>query len=787
MNKTLKILATLFLALHLTSIGVHAQGERRTVQGTVLDMTGAAVRGARVTLKRPTGFAVREGATNARGEFRFDDLSPEIYLLVVEAEGLVQTGGGEEIRLDRGAVGPIAIRLVISAIRDGVVVSETRTETRASESLSSVYLVSANELLRTQATSVLDVLRGSPGVTVMQTSRRGGVTSLFVRGGESDYTKVLIDGIPINDAGGAFDLSDLTTENADRVELVRGAQSALYGSDAMSGVLQFVTRRGTSTTPELNVSAEGGSFAFNREWASLAGVAGRFDYAGSFAHLRTRGRDRNDDYQNRTASANLGYRFSERTQLRITARSENSGLGVPGPTARQFPDPDERARRRRIAAGGRLEDQTTGIWRQSFSFVLAENNQASFDPAAQDLTVPGTPPDTNFAFNDFVSFFSNHQRRRGLRYQSDLALPRGNLVSAGLDYEQERAVFVSGFTGSNRVAPDRTNVGAFVQDQFGLFSRWSLTAGLRVEYNRAELPQTLASILAGLGSVPYTGRVGFGTKVVPKIASAFLLRRGDGQAGLGSLRLRASYGEGIKSPTLVEAFSPSVFFLGNPALRPERARSFDVGIEQFFGNDRVRVEATYFENRFRDQIAFVGNPATFGGPVTTPDGRLTNFVNFDRARARGVELSAFLRPVRRLSFGGNYTFLDSKQTAAADIIDFNTLKLAPNPEVGLRLLRRPRHSGSLNVSWVGRRVEASLAGYFVGQRRDLDPVSFSRLATNKGYSKVDLAGSYRLAPRVTLFARIENLLNRNYQEVLGYPAYRLNFSAGMRFRIGGEN
>jgi len=135
MNKTLKILATLFLTIHLTS-GVHAQSERRTVQGTVLDMTGAAVRGARVTLKRPTGFAVREGATNARGEFRFDDLSPEIYLLVVEAEGLVQTGGGEEVRLDRGAVGPIAIRLVMSAIRDGVVVSDTRTETRASESLS---------------------------------------------------------------------------------------------------------------------------------------------------------------------------------------------------------------------------------------------------------------------------------------------------------------------------------------------------------------------------------------------------------------------------------------------------------------------------------------------------------------------------------------------------------------------------------------------------------------------------------------------------------------------------
>lgn len=786
--KSLTKIMMLGLWWALVCSGLYAQARHGALRGTVADSTGAAVKSARVMLLRPGGFVVREGVTDEQGEFRFDGLSAGDYRLTVAADGLIQTGGAQEVSISAGQESRISISLAVGALKDAVIVSATRTESQLGEAAASAYVVSASELSRSQRPSVLDVLRGSPGVTVMQTARRGGITSLFVRGGESDYTKVLIDGVPINDAGGAFDLADLTTDNVARVELVRGAQSALYGSDAMSGVMQLVTRRGASATPELELSAEGGSFAFNREWARLAGARGRVDYAASFAHLRTEGRDRNDDYQNRTASINLGYRPSERTHLRLTARSENSGLGVPGATARLFPDPDERARRRRIALGLRLDDQTTRSWHQSLTFVYAESNQLNFDPAAQDRTKPDTPPDTTFAFNDFVSLFKNHQRRRGLRYQSDLVLPRGNLLSAGVDYEQERAVFDSGFAGRNRVAPDRTNLGIFLQDQFSYASRLLLTAGLRIEHNRADLPAGFAQVLSNLGSAGFTGQPGFGTKVAPKLSAMILVWRGTSDGAAGSTKLRTNYGEGIKEPTLVEAFSPSPSFLGNPALRPERARSFDVGIEQLLWRERVRLEATYFENRFRDQIAFVGDPASFGGPIKLADGRLVSFVNHDRARARGLELAADVRPVRRLSLGGHYTLLDSKLVAAADVIDFGTFppRLAPNPEIGLTLLRRPRHAGALNAAWIGERFDLNFDAFFVGRRRDLDPVTFSRFVYNDGYARLDLAGSYRLMRRVTAFTRIENLLNRDYQEVLGYPAYRLNFSAGMRFRIGGE-
>ncbi len=746
--------------------------------GKVTDAADQPIKAARVLVRNKSGAIIHATFTNERGEFNVPALPSGEHFITAEVEGMTLVGGAQKLGSN------LQLKMQVAALQDSILVSATRTENSLAETPASAFVISASELARSQRISVADALRAAPGVTVMQTARRGGVTSLFVRGGESDYTKVFVDGIPLNDAGGAFDLSDVTTDNAERIELVRGASSALYGSDAMSGVLQFITRRGTSATPELELTGEGGSFAFNRQAAKLAGANGGFDYALSFTHLRTNGRDRNDDYQNRVASASLGYRFNDRTNLRMIGRSENSGLGVPGATGRYFVDPDERARRRRIATGARLEDQTTQRWRQIVSFVYAENNQLGVDPAAQDLTKPNTPPDTTFAFNDFVSFFNNHQKRRGVRYQSDVSLPHNNLLSAGIEYENENAVFDSGFAGRNRVAPDRRNVGAFVQNQFFVASRFALTAGLRVENNRAELPANFANVLRSLGSAPFTGTIGFGTQVAPKVAAMIVARQGNETIGL--TKLRASFGVGIKAPTLVEAFSPNSFFLGNPGLKPERARSFDVGLEQFFARDRVRVEATYFENRFRDQIAYVGDPATFGGPIKTPQGVLTSFVNNDRARARGVELSFAAQPSRQWRFGGSYTLTASKLLAAADVIDFVTLKLVPNREVGLSLLRRPKHSGTVNIAWIGERFDAQLNGFFLGRRRDVDPVTFSRLANNDGYARVDFAGGYRLTPRVTAFARIENLLNQNYQEVLGYPAYRLNFSAGLRVRLGGE-
>jgi outer membrane cobalamin receptor len=778
------------------------------LRGIVVDAKAAPVRGARVVLLVNDKQAIRETFTNGRGIFELDGLKPGDYAVVVEADGLTQTGGAQPVKIVAGREFRVAIPLTVAAIQDSIVVSSTRTEARTDETPASAFVVSANDMARAQQINIFDALRLSPGVTVAQTGRRGGVTSLFVRGGESDYTKVLIDGAPVNDAGGSYDFADLTADDSARIELIRGSQSALYGSDAMTGVLQLITHRGSTSVPEFEFAGEGGSFAFNRQFARLSGANGAFDYSASFTRLSDNGRGRNDDYQNRIASANLGYVFNPRMQMRVTARSENSGLGEPGATASFFSDPDERIKRRRVTTGVRFDDQTTKSWRQSLSFAYSESDFLNFDPVAQDLTRYDTPSisppfsqiGAGGSIVDRSDYFNNHFRRRGLRYQTDLAdladltgfAPlKGHFVTAGLEYEEERAVLDSGFAGLNRVAPMRKNSGAFVQDQFAYTTRVVINAGIRVENNRASVPDGLSMTLNNLGSQPYTGKVGFGTEVMPKIGALVLLRRAGLQSLRGPTRLRVNYGEGIKAPSMIEAFSQNPLLLGNPNLKPERSRNFDIGLEQFLWKDRFRVEGVYFKNRFLDQVAFIADPATFGGPVRLADGKITNFVNNDRATADGFELSVSTRPNRWLRFDGNYTLLDTKVDAAADIFDSATGTLVRNPEIGLPLYRRPRNSGSASVTFTGERVSAVLDGVFIGKRRDYDPAYFSRFDSegrpiyNGGYTKLDLAGSYRLNPYMSLFGRIENLLNQDYQEVLGYPAYRLNFSAGMRFRIGG--
>ena len=778
-----------FMLMSLLAIGAFAQSSRGALVGKIVDSRGASIRGARIVLFFNGKLALRETTSNEAGEFGFDYLLPGDYTLSVEADGLTQQGGAQPIRIIAGQQFNIAVPLVAAAIEDSVIVSATRTESRLGETPASAYVISATDLLRSQRVTIFDALRSSPGVTVAQTSRRGGVTSLFVRGGESDYTKVLIDGVPINDAGGSLDFADFTADNAARVELIRGAQSAVYGSDAMTGVLQFITHRGSTTVPELEFTGEGGSFGFNRQFARFSGVTGPFDYSYSFTHLRTNGRDRNDDYLNRIASANIGYRLTSRTQFRFTGRSENSSAGVPGATAALFPDPDERIRRRRMVASAKVDDQTTKRWHQSLTFTLSESNVLSVDPGQEDLSQPDTPPDTNFVFNDFAFSFNNHQQRRGLRYQTELILPHNHLLSAGLDFEQERAVFNNGFSGTNRVPANRRNLGAFLQDQVALSPQLMLTAGVRVENNRADVPAELQRVLAGIGAPSFSGNVGFGSEFLPKVGAVYVLPSNDFQAVVGMTRFKANYGRGIKAPTLIEAFSPSLFFLGNPTLNPERTNNYDIGVEQFFWKDRYRVEATYFENRFRDQIQFVS--ASGGAPIRLTDGRRTHYVNNERALARGMEFAVSMSPhKRRLFIGATYTLLKSKLEQSGLVID-TVSGPQLSAEIGLPLLRRPRHSGTLNVAWIGDKWELNLDGFFVGRRRDGDPVTFSRFLPsgqpifNDAYQRVDLAGTYRITSRISLFARIENLLNQEYEEVLGYPAYKLNFSAGMKFRIGG--
>src|SRR5262249_25990368 len=420
----------------------------------------------------------------------------------------------------------------------------------------------------------------------------------------------------------------------------------------------------------------------------------------------------------------------------------------------------------------------------------------SFDPAAQDLTKPGTPllPPGSFGV-DFVSDFTDHEKRSGIHYQSVVSIGSSNVLTAGLDFEHESAVFTNSDPSSpSRVSPDRNDVGIYVQDQAAWRDRLFASGGVRSERNTGRVP---ADFRQAQGKAP-VGEVGFGWTANPKLSLSVLARRHRESGALGSTRLKASAGTGIKEPTLLEAFSPNPFFIGNPALDPERAISYEAGaVQELFGR-KASVEMTYFDSRFRDLVVF-DDPSVFG-PIRLPDGRLTNFVNADRSSARGFELVAAARPARgiwsHLRIEGSYTFLRTRLERAADILAFPPPTFqpvfVPDPEIGLPLLRRPRNSGAFVLSWIDRRFDLTLDGSIVGRRRAADPVTFAKFDAagrpicSGGYAKRDASGSYSLSRQLRAFFRIENMLNQRYQEVLGFPAYRLNFTAGLRLLVGGK-
>ena len=767
---------TLFLIFGLASQAGAAQGGR--VEGTVTDPSGARVAEARVALVAAAGSSYQT-RTDQNGRFVLPDVADGVYTLTVEAPGLSQRAK-ENVTVREGVTQTADVSLDVAALSDYQVVTATRTRTPSDELATSVSVVTHDDLQRASQSLISESLRSTPSLSVVQTGGRGGLTSIFVRGGESDYNKVLIDGVPVNAAGGSFDFGFLTPENVDRIEVVRGPGSSLFGSDAMTSVVQLVTRRGSTSVPEFELSGEGGSFSYHREIARLAGLTRWFDYSTSFGFQNTDGRFRNSDYTNRSASANLGFHLSPKADLRITSRWNNNTLGVPGATAVLFSDPDQRQKHRDLSLSGALDLRTTSHWHQTARFIYSEADTVSFDPVAQDLSNPATPPLAPGAFGDDFAFtFREHQRRAGVQYQLVAALNSRNVVTAGVDFDHESADLTSDFSSSS---PSRNNLGVYLQHQASWRERLFVTGGLRVERNTGGLPEDFREALRSLNSGAPVGDVGFGYEVNPKVSASLVVRRHQEGAAFGATKLRASIGRGIKEPRFDEAFSPSLFFLGNPSLHPERATGFDGGIVQEFLGRRASFEATYFDNRFRDLIVFRFDPATFG-PITLPDGRQTNFINLDRASARGVELMAAARPLWKLRIAGSYTFLRSRVERAGNGLE---------PEVGLPLLRRPRNSGAFELTWVDRRFDLRMDCSAVGRQRDLNPISGARFdgagraIFNDGYVKLNLAGSFQLTSRFTAFARVENLLNQDYQEVLGFPAYRLNFIAGLRIRIGGD-
>jgi len=757
LTRALAILLGL-LSIPLASGAAHGA----TIKGTVYDPSGRAVLNVRVSLLQSLA-ALDERQTNAKGEYQFEGLARGSYRLVANAPGFSASTADVEIGKDQTR--SVDLHLALSAVQQQVVVSASLKGTLAPQLGSSVSTVSDQEIDDRGAQSVTDVLRGVPGVALDDSGRRGGVTGVFIRGGDSDYNLVMVDGIQLNEFGGDFDFASLPADGVDHVEVTRGPESALFGSNAVTGVVNIVTRRGEGP-PHFDFQAEGGNFTTRRFVTGGSGLTHGLSWAYDLSRLDSGGTVTNDSYRNQSAILSLGYRRSERRQVDFHFFGNANDVGDPGPYGS---DPDDlynaplypggpstyqvglvaRNKQNMFGYAGSYSEQITSRFRQVVTGTVATNDYYFVYP----------PDDGGDSFAKNL--------RGVLNTRSEVAISNKDFLVAGFEYnrEQYKNTYVADANNVPFLLP-RTSLAYFVENRWSPSARLFVMAGLRLDdISTHSLPP------GDYGARPFIPASSV-TKLNPRVSLAYMARQSDSASWLGTTRLHGSFGTGIRAPDGFE-----LAFTDNPHLKPEKSISFDSGLEQRFFDNRALLDLTYFYNKFEDQIV------TLGGSLTN----LSTFIsdNLGNSRAQGLEASFRLRPTRSVQVSGEYTLLGT----AVLTLDGSTLVQAPF-HVGQELYRRPKNSGGFNITWQRRRLTLNSNAYLRGRTLDLEPnegvyacsyYDLPCLFPDKGYVVLNGGFSYRLTHGLEIYGQLNNLLDRKYEEVLGYPALPLNFVAGVKF------
>lgn len=718
------------------------------IRGTVFDPSGRVIRGARVQCAGETA------ATGLDGRFVFAGAS--------QCKAVLAAPGFQTQTVDLAAGPETRITLPIAGVTERVVVTATRHQTTLEEAGVAASVLTGAEIARQDYPAVADLLREVPGLQINTTGRRGSLSSVFTRGAQRTGTLLLVDGVPVNDPGGEFNLGHLTSGDVDRIEVIRGPESALFGAEAAAGVIQLFTRRGDPeiVRPRGSFSYERGSFQTDQWRTGLSGGSGyRFDYSLHAEQYHSVGEYANDDYRDTTGSANLGLRLSAATQLRGLFRSGDSVVGVPGQVGYGLIDHNARETNRDSVLSLRLEDARGPNYLQQVSFVYHRVRDVYTDPLmdgpyqlaalVRDVAAPlprtylvslldpnhipnpipaGTrlvqQEVTLYPFDPYVSATS----RKEIGYQGTWA-HRGTTAVFGYDFERQEGDV------SARIV-ERNNHGFFFHGERTLVGRVFLSGGVRLEHSSA-----------------------YGRKIAPRAALGFLLAKEYGP--LSSTFLRLSAGRGITEPSLIQTFARESYAVGNPDLHPEKTSSYEASLVQEWFGRRAHTEAAVFQNSFRDLIAFVPLPAPIWG----------SWRNLESSRARGVEFSARARLAGSLTLNASYMHLWTRvlQSGSPTSTFYG---------VGQELPRRPGNSGSLSLSVAPKRWWLQTGVVLAGERQDAD--YYLGVTRNPGYQNVYLCGSYHLSKHWSPFFRADNLLNARYEEVLGYSAASRSLRGGAR-------
>jgi vitamin B12 transporter len=620
-----------------------------------------------------------------------------------------------------------------------VVISASRAPLSKTSLTQPVTVITGEEIRAKGITRVSDVLRNVPGAILVQNGSVGSVNTLFLRGGESRYTKVLVDGVAVNAPGGFFDFSHLTTDNIERIEIVRGPGSVVYGADAVAGVIQIFTRQGRG---KINISADGraGNYGSRETSLDANGTLGAVRYSLGGAARRTDGMvSFNNNYYNGTLSGSAGVTPREGSDLLLTARYTNAEFHYPTDYTGAPVDSNAYRVQHRLTVG---IDAKSKIAEKTTARIQAGTNEVSdlTEDIVQGFVTSGTPPLVN-------SRQLSRNKRRNVDGSLAFALPESSTFTIGAEYmeESERALNSEGSVGGP-AAPT---------------SRFTATRNNRAAY--AELAGTSKTGSSLVLSARRDDNSDFD--------AANTWRAGSSIPVGTSSRLRASIGTSYSAPAFNQ-LRATLFTVASPDLAPERGRTWQVGVEETLVYGILKASATYFDQQFSDLIQFVP-----GGP---PD-FLGSYANLTEAESNGWEGEIILTPVSSWSASASYTFAEPKVKKISS--DYSG-DLKP----GDPLLRRPRHSGTASIAWNrARKASMSVTGSYIGERPDLDFTQFpSPQVTLPSYYKIDVAGHYAIMrsgsgrSSLALTFRVDNALDREYEDVLNFPAPRRTWLIGAR-------
>lgn len=610
-----------------------------------------------------------------------------------------------------------------------IIVTATRTETPTIALGSSVSVITSEDISKRQLNTVVDVLRELPGLLVTQQGGPGKLSYVFLRGANTNHTLVILDGVVMNDPSSpnnAFDFSYLNTNDIERIEVVRGPQSTLYGSDAIAGVINIITKKGNAK-PEYSFCGETGSNGYYRGNLGAIGRIGFLDYAitatrngsnGVSAADSKYGNTEKDGYSNdaftsrfkfnlqKNISLNLLYKFTKAE----SALDQNEKFGD---------DPNFNYNlEEQIFSGGINLSLFDGKWEQTFNTSLVKHFTHSLD--LPDQFRPNTSSDA----------FNNAQRTK-IDWQNNLKLIEHNLITFGLESSLEKAntsyYSTSNYGPYESVFPEQSirTTGFYLQDQIDIDQSFFSSVGLRFDDNQK-----------------------FGGVTTFRIAPAYFIHPTE-------TKLKFSYGTGFKAPSLFYLFDP---MFGNPDLKPERSKGWDAGFEQFLQNGKISFGLTYFDLRLENMFGFDANYKT---------------INIAKASSRGIELTSSIKNIEGLVINANYTFTQTNDDYELSS-DFNK-----------PLLRRPKHQFEINTNWqASDKLDFNLEMHYVGKRDDKDFSDYpAQRVEMPDYVLFNFAVSYKLFDYLKINARVENLFDKQYEEVLYYGTLGRSFYAGLSLTL----